>query len=58
LEDAKSDNSVLAVTLGVGGTQALTSIIADPVLTIEQKKGSMIVLFGLTEQQANTMLGI
>jgi hypothetical protein len=27
-------------------------------LTIEQKKGSMIVLFGLTEQQANTMLGI
>lgn len=58
LEDAKSDNSVLAITLGVGGTQALTSIIADQVLTIEQKKGSLIVLFGLTEQQANTMLGL
>lgn len=58
LEDAKSDNSVLAVTLGVGGTQALTSIIADQVLTVDQKKGSLIVLFGLSEQQANTMLGI
>ena len=58
LEDAKSDNSVLAITLGVGGTQALTSIIADQVLTPEQKKGSLMVLFGLSEQQANTMLGI
>jgi hypothetical protein len=58
LEDAKSDNSVLAVTLGVGGTQALTSIIADQILTIEQKKGSLMVLFGLSEQQANQMLGI
>ena len=58
IEDAKSDNSVLAVTLGVGGTQALTSIIADQVLTIDQKKGSLMVLFGLTELQANQMLGI
>jgi len=58
LEDAKSDNSVLEVTLGVGGTQALTSIIADQVLTIDQKKGSLMVLFGLSEQQANQMLGI
>jgi len=58
LEDAKSDNSVLAITLGVGGTQVLTSIIADQVLTIDQKKGSLMVLFGLSEQQANTMLGI
>jgi hypothetical protein len=44
--------------LGVGGTQSLTSLIADPALTIEQKKGSMIVLFGLSEEQANQMLGI
>lgn len=58
IEDAKSDNSVLAVTLGVGGTQALTSIIADQVLTVEQKKGSLMVLFGLTEQQANQILGL
>lgn len=58
IEDAKSDKQMLGVTLGVGGTQALTSLIADPTLTIEQKKGSMIVLFGLTEQQANQMLGI
>lgn len=58
IDDADSDKQILAVTLGVGGTQSLTSLIADPALTIEQKKGSMIVLFGLSEEQANQMLGI
>jgi hypothetical protein len=58
IDDSDSDKQILAVTLGVGGTQSLTSLIADPLLTVEQKKGSMIVLFGLTEQQANQMLGI
>jgi hypothetical protein len=58
IDDTESDKQILAVTLGVGGTQSLTSLIADPSLTIEQKKGSMIVLFGLSEEQANQMLGI
>jgi hypothetical protein len=58
IDDTESDKQILAVTLGVGGTQSLTSLIADPALTIEQKKGSMIVLFGLSEEQANQMLGI
>lgn len=56
--DIKSDTTLLAVTLGVGGTQALQNILVDPVLTEDQKKGSMKILFGLTEEQANEMLGI
>jgi hypothetical protein len=57
-DDQKSDTTLLAVTLGVGGTQALTSLLSDPLLTTEQKKGSMMVLFGLTEAQSNQMLGL
>jgi hypothetical protein len=57
-DDLKSDTTLLAVTLGVGGTQALTSLLSDPLLTNEQKKGSMMVLFGLTEAQSNQMLGL
>lgn len=57
-DDAKSDTTLLAVTLGVGGTQALTAILSSLDLSDEQKKGSMKVLFGLSEEQANQMLGI
>lgn len=57
-DDAKSDTVLLAVTLGVGGTQALTAILSSIDLSEEQKKGSMKVLFGLSEEQANQMLGI
>ena len=58
LTDIKADTTLLAVTLGVGGTQALTAILADTVLTIEQKKGTLMVLFGLSEEQTNKMLGL
>ena len=54
--DLKADTTLLAVTLGVGGTQALTSILSDPLLTIDQKKGTLKVLFGLSEEQTNQML--
>jgi hypothetical protein len=57
-DDLKSDTTLLAVTLGVDGTQALTSLLSDPLLTTEQKKGSMMVLFGLSEAQSNQMLGL
>lgn len=56
--DIKSDVTLLAVTLGVGGTQSLQSILTDPILTPEQKKGSLKILFRLTEEQTNEMLGI
>lgn len=58
LTDIKADTTLLAVTLGVGGTQALTGILADTTLTTEQKKGTLMVLFGLSEIQTNQMLGI
>lgn len=45
-----------AVKLGVGGTQALQSILADLNLTPQQKRNSLIVLFGLTEQEANQIV--
>jgi hypothetical protein len=56
--DVKADIQLLAVTLGVGGTQALQNILVDQTLTIDQKKGSLKTLFGLTDDQANEMLGI
>ena len=55
--DLKADTTLLAVTLGVGGTQALTSILADPLLNLEQKKGTLKVLFGLSDEQVKQMLG-
>ena len=56
--DLKADTTLLAVTLGVGGTQALTSILADPLLNLEQKKGTLKVLFGLSDEQVNQMLAL
>ena len=55
--DAKADITLLAVTLGVGGTQALTAILSDATLSVEQKKGTLKVLFGLNEEQVTQMLG-
>jgi hypothetical protein len=55
--DSKADNSVLAVTLGVGGTQSLTAILSDVTLSLEQKKGTLKVLFSLSDEQITQMLG-
>lgn len=54
--DAKSDTKLLAVTLGVGGTQSLVAIISDVNLSDEQKKGTLKILFGLTDDQVSQML--
>lgn len=51
ITDVKNDTP-LAVRLGVGGTEALKAIITDPNLTEEQKKNTLIILFGLPEDQA------
>lgn len=58
VEELEAETTPLAVTLGVGGTTALAALLADPLLTPEQKKGSLIVLFGLSEQEVDLMLGI
>jgi len=46
-----------AVKLGVGGTQAIQALIADPNITPESKKNSLVVIYGLTEDEANKITG-
>jgi len=55
-EGKEEEESALAIDLGVGGTQSLLSIITDPILTPDQKKGSLKVLFGLSDEEINAML--
>lgn len=50
-------SATLAASLGVGGTQALVSIIESQALTIDQKMGALQVIFDLTKEQAALMLG-
>ena len=45
-----------AVKLGVGGTQALQMILTDATLTPDQKINIMVVIFGLTEQEAQAVM--
>lgn len=46
----------LAQTLGVGGTQSLVGILQDSVLSPSQKVQTLIILFGLSEEQANKLI--
>ncbi len=50
-----SKTEPLAVSLGVGGTQSLQSILVDPNLSPEQKKNIIITLFGIGEEDADKM---
>lgn len=47
---------ILAQVLGVGGTQALTSIVIDQVLQPEQKVQLLIKLFAFTEEEARNII--
>ena len=44
------EQKLLAEKLGVGGTQSLTAIISDPNLSIESKRATLELLFGLTPE--------
>ena len=48
----------LATQLGVGGTQALMSVLESSVMSTEQKLGTLQVLFGLDEESAYKILNI
>jgi len=48
--------SLLSEKLGVGGTQSLISILQDPILGKEQKRGTLKVLFSLTDEQINQLI--
>lgn len=47
----------LAVKLGVGGTTALTSILANAALTPESKTQALVLLFGMLEADAKKLVG-
>lgn len=57
-EDPNADKRILADVLGVGGVTALQNILADAAMTVEQKKASLMIIFGLKEADANALAGI
>lgn len=55
-EESEDDaQAMLAVQIGVGGTQSLTAIIADPNLTDYQKEQLLIKLFNFTPEEAHRL---
>jgi hypothetical protein len=57
-QDVKSDQSILAEKIGVGGVQAMVQITIDPLLTDEQKRGMLKLLFNLTDEDVTKILPI
>lgn len=57
IPDEEADQSILADRIGVGGTQSLIDVITNPDLNNDQKRGTLMVLFGLTEDQVNEITG-
>ena len=55
-EDGDAEKTILASVLGVGGTQSMVAIIADPLIMPEQKIQLLIKLFGLTEDDARLII--
>jgi hypothetical protein len=53
----EADTTRLAVELGVGGTQAMITLITDVNLTAEQKAELLITLFSLDEETAKKLAG-
>lgn len=49
--DAGNSNRTLAEKLQVGGTQSLISVLTNTDLTAEQKRGTLKVLFSLSDEQ-------
>ncbi len=54
----EEDKRALIEIIGVGGTQALQSILADPATTADQKKNTLIIVFGLSEENASLLAGV
>lgn len=57
LEDEGSNQTLLAERLGVGGTEALISVITNTQLSKEQKAGTLRQLFSFTDEQIKDILG-
>jgi len=50
------DSQNLATVIGVGGVQAITSILVDPVLTPTQKVNMIVIIFGVDKASAEAMV--
>ena len=57
LAEEEAEKSVLAETIGVGGTQSLVLVVTDPILLPEQKVQLLIKLFSLSEEDARLIIG-
>lgn len=55
-EEKTSATKLLVEVLGVGGTQALQQIVIDQTLSTQQKINMLILIFGLTEQDAISII--
>lgn len=56
LADDQADEQLLAERLGVGGTDAFISVVSDERLGSEQKKQTLKLLFGLTNEQVDAVV--
>lgn len=56
LANGSTDEKLLSEILGVGGTQALVSILTDPLLTDGQKVATIMELFGRTREVAEDLV--
>jgi hypothetical protein len=57
-KEEAAQQAILAQTIGVGGTQAMITIVTDPVLTPDQKVQLLIKLFSMPEADARLIIGI
>lgn len=53
-----TEDKPLIETIGVGGTQALQAILADTATTPEQKKNTLVIVFGIKPEDAALLAGI
>ncbi len=56
VSDSKNSNVPLAVTLGVGGVQALIAVVTNAAMSPEGKKATLVNLFGIEEAVAESMV--
>lgn len=47
---------MLSTTLGVGGMTSLREVVADPLMTKEQKVNYCILVFGMSKEDADSLI--
>jgi len=56
--DDSNNQSLLADKIGVGGVTAMVSIVSDPIMTNDQKKGLLKTLFSLSDDDLNSIIPV